>query len=145
MKRLPFILALTAFFAWISWLGYLAANKSYPIVVSHSQLMLTNRVMVGTLTLEGISKGEVNFESQLKPNDPNFIVGSTVKIVNLSETTLPYNKPISPGTYLFLLNEFDGVTAVAPRPNGLSSREVRDPMIYPWTPGVELQIKTLLK
>ena len=58
VARVRLIVAAVLFFGWLAWLGYLAATKTEPVVVSHSQIMAADRFVVAQVSLD--STGALN-------------------------------------------------------------------------------------
>ena len=71
--RIRLLLALGFFVAWLGWLGYLAATKTNPVVVSRSQAMVATHFVLADVTVDphtGYPNKQVKVVRDLRPVGP---------------------------------------------------------------------------
>ena len=74
VARARLLVAAALFFGWLCWLGYLAATKTNPVVVSRSQVMASTHFVLATVTIDqqtGQPSREVSVEEDLRPLGSN--------------------------------------------------------------------------
>ena len=142
--------AVVLFLGWIGWLAYLAFVKPPPVVVSRSQLMVAGLAGVARIELDPEGRPETALVEQvLGPGAAQGpAVGATLHPFGHGSVRLPGGKTtFQPGTlYLIPLtkagdNQFRVVAS--PRSPGYDVQS--PPVIYPWNPEVERQVKELLR
>lgn len=89
VARARLLVAAVLFFGWLCWLGYLAAYKTRPVVVSRSQAMAATRFVVGEVRIEpdtGALSKEVTVKQDLHPvGDP---MPGTIRVTNLEQAEI---------------------------------------------------------
>ena len=146
-------LAVTAalFVGWLAWLGYLAATKTNPVVVSRSQMMAATRFVVAEVTIgpQGFPNKTVEVKEDLRPTNGPLAGG--IQVENIGKGRVAGAKEFRPGTrYLLPLSVSGGggfMLTVQPKSPG---QEVVDadklpPWAYVWDdPEVQRQFNTLV-
>ncbi|WP_020471213.1 hypothetical protein [Zavarzinella formosa] len=139
------------FFLWLGWLGYLAATKANPLVVSRAQLMASSHFVLAEIVVDP-ETGKPNIEQQikeeLKPHTPP--LAGKISIVNLREARIAGQKEavFQPGTvYLLPLTKLtDDMFELTPPPKapGNEGFSRGRPWAYPWIPAVQRQFEQLV-
>jgi len=149
-SRLAIPLALLL--AWLGWLGYLAATKTHPIVVSRSQVMASTHFVLATVGLdpEGKPNKQVTVVQDLRPLGEPIPAGATITVQNIKDARIaggpdgfkdpgPYLLPmtaISPGVFLLTPPPVD------PKADGAGRSR---PWAYVWSAaGVQEQFDALV-
>jgi hypothetical protein len=148
--KVRLLVALVLLLGWLSWLAYLAATKTNPVVVSHSQVMASTHFLLVEVKADpetGVLDKKVNIVEDLRP------VGGPLegKIVveNIREATIAGEKEGSrfqgEGPYLLtLIRKSDGSFYLPPvglRPDGSKQPQ----WAYRWNaPGVQKQFNSLV-
>jgi hypothetical protein len=130
--RARFILACCLFAGWLGYLGYLAATKSNPIVLSRPQLLVSDIDVLAEL--KGLDQPVVVKEVLSQRTGEKSVRAETpLTIENLSDVSLPDFKP---GLYLLPLTHRQAgyfVTETPPSP-GYPRDAAHDRLrIYPAT------------
>lgn len=105
--RLRLLAAAVLFFGWLCWLGYLAATKTRPLVVSHSQVMAADRFVSAEVTLApdtGIPNKTVTVVEDLRPVGAPLAGAIEVRNIELAEVTGGHTRFQDRGRYLLMLS-----------------------------------------
>jgi hypothetical protein len=139
------------FLSWLGWLAYLAINYSQPIVVSRSQIMLVTHPAEAKIFIENGQPKEAQILRILgKTPDQDQILHQEkpIDIKNLVLARLATEKPlVNEQVYLLpLIKHTDGSYELvsAPGSPGMQSSPHR-PLVYPFVPKVEKQVRELLR
>jgi hypothetical protein len=153
LGRIRFIVPLALLLGWLGWLGYLAATKTHPIVVSHSQVMAATQFVLANVTLDpqtGQPNKAVTVVQDLRPVGDPIPPGTGITVQNIKDARIaggpdgfkdpgPYLLPLtktSEGAYLLT------VPLRAPGAEGISRSR---PWAYVWSaPGVQEQFDALV-
>jgi hypothetical protein len=151
-RRVFLIVAAVVFAGWLSWLGYLAAYKTNPVVVSRSQMMASTHFVLAEVKVDpetGLPQKEVAVKKDLRP--AGVALSGTIRVENIKLGRVGGAKDFrEPGLYLLPLTAAgkDVYTlTVQPRSPG---QEVIDydrvrPWAYLWdAPGVKEQFESLV-
>jgi len=156
--RLRLMVALVLFLAWLTWLGItvLTHRAHPPEIVSRSQLLAATTLVVADLTLgdDGLPNESVTVAYKLGTS-PGPTSGA-IRVRNLKSAQSSLAETLQPGRHLLLLmgGENDifeiagwprsaGVESRFPGEELMNDKKVRRPVVYPWTSGVEAQLKSL--
>jgi hypothetical protein len=151
--RFRLIAAGTLFVAWLGWLGYLAASKTNPVVVSRSQVMASTHFVLAEVTVEpdtGHPSKQVKVVEDLRPSGP--ALDGFIDVRNIREARVAGGADgfKGPGPYLFMLTrvpESDAsfLLTPAPRAPGHENAPRLQPWAYVWSaPGVQEQFEALV-
>jgi hypothetical protein len=106
VARVRLVVAAALFFGWLCWLGYLAWFKTTPVVVSHSQVMASSRIVVGEVHLDadsGALRKDVTVVEDLRPVGPP--LAGTITVTNLDKAEIAGGGRFRDGQkYLLLLS-----------------------------------------
>jgi hypothetical protein len=118
-----FVLALGLFAGWVGWLGYLAATKARPVVLSRPQLMVSDADVLAEVSALDVP---VVVKEVLHSKGVGLAVGDSLDVPNLKACRrLPRGNekvedvPLDwtgPGTYLLPLKKTDDGFAVVDVP-----------------------------
>jgi hypothetical protein len=155
LARVQLFVAAILFVSWLGYLAYLALGQKQPIIVSHSQLMNATSTPLNSDAAGSWVVAEVDLDEKQKPKRAvrikKVLAGAPIPeesiiVSNLLEARIPPNKPVrEKGTYFLpLVGSKDMMKySIAPA-RGLSpDNQIHGPLIYPWTPEVEEQLKQL--
>ena len=156
--RVRLLAALVLFLGWLTWLGItvFTHRTNPPEIVSRSQMLAATTMIVADVTLgeDGLPSETVTVAFKV-----GTVIGpasGTVKVRNLKSAQSSLAEALKPGKHLLLLTGGENDTyeiAGWPRSAGVESRfpgeeltndkKVRRPVVYPWAPAVEAQLKSL--
>lgn len=144
--QLRFGIALVLLVGWLGYLGWLALGHGSPMIVSRTQLMNAPWWVVVEIELDTEGKPKTTVQIDHVAVGPELPESSLV-VANLTKAHLPPNKPITgPGKYLVLLTH-DPLRREQGKAYAVASTRYGGyddaPLIYPWTPEVERQVKEL--
>jgi hypothetical protein len=147
------VVPLALFLGWLGWLGYLAATKTNPIVVSHSQVMASTNFVLAQVTRDpdtGQPDKQVKVVQDLRPLSQPIPAGTTITVQNIKDARIAGGADgfKDPGPYLLPLTAAgDGtfrLTPPPPAPGAEGSSRLR-PWAYVWSaPGVQQQFEALV-
>jgi hypothetical protein len=89
VARTRLLVAAVVFVGWLCWLGYLAAYKTRPVVVSRSQVMAADRFVVGKVQVEpdtGALSKDVVVVTDLHPGGSP--LAGTIRVMNLEQAEI---------------------------------------------------------
>ena len=159
--RVRLLAALVLFLGWLTWLGItvFTHRTSPPEIVSRSQMLAATTMIVADVTVgeDGLPGDTVTVAFKLGMGlGPT---SGTVKVRNLKSAQSSLAEALQPGRHLLLLIGGENETfdiAGWPRSAGVESRfpgeevvvdkkvrNIRRPVVYPWTSTVEAQLKSL--
>jgi hypothetical protein len=145
------VVPLAFLIGWLCWLGYLAATKTDPVVVSRSQVMAANHFVLAdvTRTPDGQPNKQVTVVQDLRPVDQAIPAGATITVQNIKDARIAGGKDAfhDPGPYLLPLTTVsDGVYLLTPPPKAPGASQVLRPWAYIWdAPGVQEQFDALVR
>jgi hypothetical protein len=159
--RLRLVAALVLFLGWMSWLGItvFAHRNQPPEIVSRSQLLNATTTVVAEVTIgeDGLPGESVSVVNRL--GNSSAPMNSAIKVRNMKSAQTSLAEPLKAGKHLLLLTggENDSYDIAGwPRSAGVEARTpgeevridektkyIRRPVVYPWTPAVEAQLKSL--
>lgn len=131
------------FVGWIGYLAYLALNFAHPVIVSRSQFMAADLLVVAEIALDeaGKPKPVVDLIENLSKGE----LPPKLTIANLTDLKYPEEKTPKAGKHLLLLQKLEvgsyKVAATPPSPGDKGGRVY----IYPWLPDVEKQVKKMME
>lgn len=136
---------------WLSYLGFLAATTTNPVVLSRPQFLVANLVVIGTVPALNSEK-PVDVEIREVQFDPGNSVEpkQTIKVHFQNEKAHKYWT--GPADYILVLSKkADGSYSITPIPlsPGYPNPSISEPVprhwIYPVTPTTRNRMKRLLK
>jgi hypothetical protein len=136
--------------AWLGWLGYLAATKTDPVVVSRSQVMAANHFVLADVTrnTDGQPNKQVTVVQDLRPVGQPIPGGATITVQNIKDARIAGGKDAfqDPGPYLLPLTAVsDGVYILTPPPKAPGANQLLRPWAYLWSAaGVQEQFDALV-
>ncbi len=146
--RVRLVLAAVAFVAWLSWLAVTVWNKGTVQLVSTAQLTAATHLVVATVTANdaGDAQPMVTITKVLRAPDGDPVAGSIkVDKLDTAVTPLPVNdsRRISAGEYLLPLVKTPAGFQIAglPRSPGVEAVDLDQPIVYPWTEDVKIQLR----
>ncbi|HEX3148292.1 MAG TPA: hypothetical protein VHR66_09410 [Gemmataceae bacterium] len=152
IARVRLVVAAAAFVGWLGWLGYLAASKTNPTVVSHSQVMAATRFVVAEVTIDtqsGLPQRQVNVLEDLRP------VGAplegTIVVENIRNGRIAGAKEFRERTkYLLPLTpSSSGAYSLTMQPRSPGQEVIKEDKLQPWAylwddPEVQRQFEALV-
>src|SRR5262245_6523413 len=144
------VVPLALLIGWLTWLGYLAATKTNPVVVSRSQVMAANRFVLADVTRgpDGQPNKQVMVVQDLRPIGEPIPGGATITVQNIKDARIAGGKDAfeDPGPYLLPLTAVsDGVYVLTPPPRAPGANQLLRPWAYVWgAPGVKDQFDALV-
>jgi hypothetical protein len=152
MRRSPIflIVAATLFVGWLCWLGYLAAIKTNPVVVSRSQIMASTHFVLATVTIDpqsGQPDREVAVVEDLRPLGES-LKGKKIRVENIKNGRIGGGKEFREQTqYLLPLTATASGYMLTPQPRSPGQEVIPEsvrPWVYVWdAPGVQEQFEGL--
>ncbi len=139
------------FFLWLGWIGYLAATKANPVVVSRAQLMAAEHYILAEVAVDPATKKPSKVQrvrDDLKSRGP--ALSGDINIYNLTEARIAGQKDAEflPGTvYLLPVTKVSDETyELTPPPKAPGNEGITRgrPWAYPWTPTVQRQFEQLV-
>jgi len=139
------------FVAWLCWLGYLAATKTNPVVVSRSQVMASTHFVVATVNIDpqsGQPDRDVSVVDDLRPSGES-LKGKKIRVENIKSGRIGGGKQFRPETeYLMPLTPTASGFILTPQPKS-PGQQIIDDSIRPWAyvwdaPGVREQFEALV-
>jgi hypothetical protein len=139
------------FVGWLCWLGYLAATKTNPVVVSQSQVMASTHFVLATVTVDpqtGQPDREVAVVEDLRPQgDP--LTGKKIRVDNIKSGRVGGGKDFREGVeYLLPLTPTASGYLLTPQPKSPGQEMIPEgvrPWAYVWdAPGVRDQFEALI-
>ena len=149
--RTRLIVAAALLVGWLSWLAYLAATKTNPVVVSRSQVMAATHFVLANVTRDpetGQPNRQVTVVQDLRPGAQPIPAGATVSVLNIRDARIAGGKGgfEDPGPYLLPLTAAnEGVFILTPPPRAPGASQPLRPWAYVWgAPGVKEQFEALV-
>ncbi|QEL16168.1 hypothetical protein [Limnoglobus roseus] len=146
--RVKLALAALAFVAWLSWLAVTVWNKGTVQLVSTAQLTAATHLVVATVTTNdaGDAQPTVTVTKVLRAPAGEAVVGPiAVSKLDTAFTPLPVNdtRRIAAGEYLLPLIKTPAGYKIAglPRSPGFEGADLDQPIVYPWTDDVKVQLR----
>lgn len=141
-RRLRLGAAALAFALWVGYLGYLAFTARNPVVLSHSQFLVADVVVVARV--EDRAAGKVKVEQVVRPKENTpLAAGQEITVANLAGS----EGWAGTDDYILPLSAAGGHYQVVrvPRTPGYPRRpwELTNPRIYPATPDTLRQLGEL--
>jgi hypothetical protein len=139
------------FVTWLCWLGYLAATKTNPVIVSRSQVMASAHFVVATVTIDpqsGQPDREVAVVDDLRPSGES-LKGKKIRVENIKNGRIGGGKEFRPDTeYLMPLSPTPSGFILTPQPRSPGQEGIGEgvrPWAYVWdAPGVREQFEALV-
>jgi hypothetical protein len=151
VPKLRLLIAGLFFFGWIGWLTYLAFNKTSPVVISRSQVMVATHFVLADIAIDanGQPLPSVTVAEDLRPVKGESLTGKTILVQHLKEARLGGASDFSkPGKYLLPLNKHpDGSYDITSPPSSPGNETLfgARPWAYRWeAPGVAEQFNRLV-
>ncbi len=156
--RVRLISALVLFLTWMTWLGItvFTHRTSPPDVLSRSQLLSASSLIVADVSLGEDGLPNETVAVVFKVGTGTAITRGSIRVRNLKSAQTTLAEKLEPGRHLLLLvgGENDlydiagwprsaGVESRSPGEELMNDKKVRRPVVYPWTPSVEAQLKSL--
>lgn len=146
--RVRLVVAGLLFLTWLGWLTYLAFNKTAPVVLSRSQLMVAEHFVLAEVSVvDGQVERKVTVVEDLRPVAGKAIP-SEIAVFNLREARLAGASDFSkPGKYLLPLTKVsEGYILTLPASSPAGDVLVMPrPWAYYWeAPGVTEQFHRLV-
>ena len=149
--RIGLVVTGTLLVGWLAWLGYLAATKTNPVVVSRSQVMASTHFVLAEVRVDpatGLPEREVHVVKDLRPaGDP---LTGPIRVTNLKDARVAGGdgRFTDPGPYLLMLtrapNNDQFVLTPPPLAPGHEGLVRPRPWAYVWAaPGVREQFDAL--
>jgi hypothetical protein len=144
------IVPLALLIGWLCWLGYLAATKTNPVVVSRSQVMAATYFVLADVTRnpQGHPNKEVSVVADLRPLARPIPAGAMITVQNVKDARIAGGRDgfQDPGPYLLPLTAVsDGVFILTPPPRSPGASQLTRPWAYVWSaPGVQEQFEALV-
>lgn len=147
--RIRLVVAGVLFFGWLCWLGYLAATKTNPVVLSRSQAMVATHFVLANVTVDpatGLPERKVIVVENLRPQgDP---LPWEIEVRNIKEARIGGAESFQEeGPYLLMLTRTESGYELTPPPRapGNDSPIRPRPWAYLWkAPGVQEQFERLV-
>ncbi len=149
LARIKLIVAALALIAWLTWLAIAVANKGTVQIISTAQLTDATHLIVATVTTNDSGDAELKVKVikviRAPDADP---IGDEIEISRLDKavTPLPINgsRRIAAGDYFIPLikTPFGIKIAGLPRSPGFEGATLEQPIVYPWTPDVQTQLRS---
>lgn len=140
------------FFLWLGWLGYLAAAKANPVVVSRAQVMAAGHFVLAEVAVDPETKKPKlvqRVQEDLTPKGPP--LAGDINIVNLREARIagqPDAEFRVGTTYLLPVTRVtDDAYELTPPPKAPGNEALNRgrPWAYVWTPAVRRQLEELTR
>jgi hypothetical protein len=150
-SRILMLVSGSLFVGWLCWLGYLAATKTNPVVVSRSQVMASTRFVVATVTIDpqsGQPERDVTVVDDLRPLGDS-LKGQKIRVENIKNGRIAGGKGFDGKTqYLLPLSTTPSGFELTPQPRS-PGQEVMGEGVRPWAyvwdaPGVQKQFDALV-
>jgi hypothetical protein len=148
--RIRLLVAGALLVGWLAWLGYLAATKTNPVVVSRSQVMAATHFVLANVTRDpetGQPGRQVTVVRDLRPGANPIPAGQVITVQNIRDARIAGGKDgfQDPGPYLLPLTTTDGVFVLTPPPWAPGTPQTLRPWAYVWgAAGVQEQFETLV-
>lgn len=147
--RLRLAAAALLFVGWLAWMATAVWRKDTPDKVSRAQLTAADALVVADLTAgeDGLPRPTAKVVHRLSAAGPT--AGTEIRVQNLPSAVVPGKGFPGAGQYLLALGGGDlgdlGVYRVAglPRSPGYEEVSPKLPVVYPWTPDVQAQLRSL--
>lgn len=144
--RLRLAVAALAFVGWLSWLAVAVWQKDVPDKVSRAQLTAADTIVVADVTAgnDGLPQLKVKVTHVLSGKGPK--VGDEIVVTNLLSAVVPGKGFPGRDQYLLALTDKHGEYQIAGLPRSPGYEEQPNPTslgIYPWTPAVQSQLRSL--
>ncbi len=148
--RLKLVAAVLAFAAWLAWLATAVAHKGTVQIVSPGQLTDATHLVVLAVTAN--DAGEVKTAATIvrvlraPEHDP---ISGEIEVDRLDKavTPLPVNgsRRVAAGEHLVPLvkTPFGFRIAGLPRSPGFEGATLEQPIVYPWTDDVKVQLRSI--
>ena len=144
-QRIRLILALAAFFAWISWLAFTVYKNGNVPVISRAQLTASTCLIVADLDDSILQKNQVTVLAIISGTGP--AMGESIPVVNLQKVIAAglYATPTAGPHLIPLAKTPDGVYKIAGLPSspGYNLTDPERPLVYPWNDDVKKQLRRL--
>lgn len=149
--RIRLAIALAAFFGWMGWLAYAVSQKGTVQIVSKAQLLAADTLVVATVTTDASGRAveTVTVAKVLKHPAGQPAPTGLIRVLKLDVCVVPIaingSRDVVAGEYFLPLVK-DGENyrvAGLPRSPGLEARTLDRPIVYPWTPDVMTQLRTM--
>src|SRR4051794_18571991 len=133
VARVRLLVTAIAFVGWLGWLGYLAAGKTNPVVVSHSQVMASSRFVVAEVTLDAQS-GLPERRVQVVESPPGTPLAETIVVENIRNGRVAGAKEFQEKTkYLLPLTQSSsGGYLLTMQPRSPGQEVIKDDVLRPW-------------
>jgi hypothetical protein len=151
-RRVFLIVAAAVFVCWLGWLGYLAAYKTNPVVVSRSQMMASTHFVLAEVTVDpdtGLPQKEVTVKQDLRP--AGVALSGTIRVENIKLGRVGGAKDFRErGLYLLPLTVAGkDVYTLTVQPRSPGQEDINYDRVRPWAyfwdaPGVKEQFKSLV-
>ena len=151
-RRVFLIVAVVVFAGWLSWLGYLAAYKTNPVVVSRSQMMASTHFVLAEVKIDsetGKPARDVRVIEDLRP--VGVALSGTIKVENIKLGRVGGAKDFrEPGLYLLPLTAVGkDVYNLTVQPRSPGQEAINYDSVRPWAyvwdaPGVKEQFESLV-
>lgn len=146
--RLRLLLAALAFFGWMAWLAVTVWNKGTVQIVSTAQLTEATHIVVATVTTSeaGDALPKVTVTKVLRVPAGEQIPGE-IEVTRLDKAVTPLaindSRRIAAGEYVLPLVKSQLGYAIAglPRSPGFEGAVLEQPIVYPWTDDVKIQLR----
>jgi len=150
-SRIFLLVSGTLFVGWLCWLGYLAATKTNPVVVSRSQVMASTHFVLATITVDpqtGQPDRDVIVVEDLRPVGES-LNGKKIRVENIKNGRVGGGKEFRQNTqYLFPLSTTTSGYVLTPQPRSPGQEIILEsvrPWAYVWdAPGVQEQFEALV-
>jgi len=150
-SRILMLVSGTLFVGWLCWLGYLAATKTNPVIVSRSQVMASTHFVVATVAIDpqtGQPEREVTIVDDLRPLGDS-LKGQKIRVENIKNGRIAGGQGFDDKTrYLLPLSTTPSGYVLTPQPRS-PGQEVMGEGVRPWAyvwdaPGVQQQFDELV-
>jgi len=139
------------FVAWLCWLGYLAATKTNPVIVSRSQVIASTHFVLATVTIDpqtGQPDRDVSVVDDLRPSGES-LKGKKIRVENIKNGRIGGGKEFRPDIeYLMPLSPTPSGFILTPQPRSPGQEYIGEgvrPWAYVWdAPGVREQFEALV-
>lgn len=148
--KIRVVVAGLCFAAWLGWLGYLAATKASPLVVSPAQMMASTHFVLVEVAIEqetGKPKTTQTVKEELKAKASR--IQGEIAIYNLKEARIAGQREavFHPGTLYLLpltkMSEDNYELTPPPKSPGNEQLNRGRPWAYPWNDSVKKQFEQL--
>jgi hypothetical protein len=140
------------FVAWLCWLGYLAATKTNPVIVSRSQVMASTHFVVATVTIDpqsGQPDRDVTVVDDLRPVGES-LKGKKIRVENIRNGRIGGARSFDEKTaYLMPLRATPSGFMLTLQPPSPGQEHIDYQRVQPWVyvwdaPGVQQQFEALV-